>query len=134
MTAAIWVFRKTWHPNKRRLARLRALWWIVVRRHETEICGRCGGPVGVVFHVHDELWLRGCGFPDAPHGVLCPRCFDKLARQTGLRPNWECANGEFPTCTGSPCVHEKVMVTIAEERDGYWHELTARARLEELGE
>lgn len=125
MTAVSWVFRKHWHPDRRRLARLRALYWIVVRRHETEICGRCGGPVDFVFHVEDELWTSACGFPEAPSGVLCPKCFETLARQADLHPYWECADGEFPSCTGSPCVHEAAMVRVAEQRDGYWQELVA---------
>lgn len=83
--------RKNWHPHRRRLARLRALYWFLIRGHETEICCRHGGPVSVVFHVPDELWIRHSGFPNAPSGVLCVPCFDDLHSESGTGYlEWTC--------------------------------------------
>jgi hypothetical protein len=118
MTAALWVFRRHWHPDKRPWARLRAL-LLILSDYETEICGRCGGKVGMVWHAPDELWLAGNGMGrDA--GVLCVRCFNLLAERSGLSLYWECASGNFPSCTGSPCAHEETMIIAAEQRDEIW--------------
>jgi len=122
VTDIAWVFRRHWHPKRRRFAHLRALWWIIVRRHETEICGLCGGPVGLVWHAPDALWWERSGFPtDA--GVLCIRCFDEQAG--GLW--WECADGVSPSCAGSPCPHQESMMIIAKQRDAYWEQLQQAA-------
>ena len=97
-----WAFLwKTWHPDRKRLARWRALYWWIVRRYETEICARCGGPVRVVFHVPDKIWEAVTGYggraPDgesAP-GILCPACVDDLAAAAGLPfLRWTCATDD----------------------------------------
>jgi hypothetical protein len=99
VTAVRWVFQKHWHPERKRLACLRAL-WLILTGYETEICGRCGGRVGVVFHVPDELWARYSGFPGAARspggeagvGVLCVPCIDELVSAgSGSFPRWACA-------------------------------------------
>jgi hypothetical protein len=68
-------------------AMLRALYWLVVRRWETEICQHCGRPVRQVWWCGDDrLWERVTGNkkPDgkeAAAGIWCIRCFDEGARQ-----------------------------------------------------
>jgi hypothetical protein len=113
---------KGWHPEKRRLAHLRAFYWTVFRLHETELCCRCGGPVSVVFHVPDDLWMQHCGFPHAPHGVLCVRCITKLAKANGVSLFWSCGAGVFPSCSGNPCAHEESMMEVARQRDELWRD------------
>lgn len=93
MTSVAWVFRRRWHPERTRFARLRAL-LLVLSGYETEICGRCGGKVEMVWHAPDDLWLHRSGFP-TPGGVLCVPCFDELAG--GLY--WVCAE---PTAEIAP--------------------------------
>lgn len=85
------VFVKFWHPQVQPLARLRALYWWLIRRWDAEICGRCGRPVALVFHVPDALWMESCGFDHAPGGVLCVACFDSLA---GRHLFWTCSREE----------------------------------------
>lgn len=84
---ARWPFQaKKWREDRKRLARLRALYWILVRNYETELCERCGRPVGIVYHAPDGLWELATGharFPDGQSalGVLCPKCLDDLVDQ-----------------------------------------------------
>lgn len=93
--------RKFWHPRRQRLARIRLLYWVLIRRHETEICAMCGGPVRVVFHVPDAIWEAATGYggrrPDgesAP-GVLCIPCVSDLAEDAGLPfLRWTCATDD----------------------------------------
>lgn len=66
-----------------RLAMLRALYWMIVRRYETELCQHCGRPVRIVFHVPDWVWETVTGrarYPDgeAAPGILCPPCVGDL--------------------------------------------------------
>jgi len=98
---ARWPFQgKKWRPDRKRLARLRAFYWIVVRNYETELCERCGGPVGVVFHAPDWIWELATGyarFPDgeAAPGCLCIKCVDDVVDpklDTYLR--WTCATSD----------------------------------------
>lgn len=79
MTAIRYALReKNYHPRHDRLAKLRALYWILVRRWETEICNCCGRPVGVVWWCFDQkLWDHVNG---GEGGTLCIRCFDRMAR------------------------------------------------------
>ena len=98
LVLARWPFQgKRWRADRRRLARLRALYWIIVRQHETELCERCGAPVRVVFHAPDDLWELATGyarFPDgeAAPGVLCPPCVDDLVEpQIDGYLTWTCA-------------------------------------------
>lgn len=82
LVLARWSFKRWAMPHKR-LARLRALYWTVVRDYEAELCERCGGPVAVVFHAPDDIWELATGYPrfpdgEAAPGVLCPACVDVL--------------------------------------------------------
>jgi hypothetical protein len=115
--------RKSWHPTAKRLARLRAVYWTLGRGHETEICSRCGGPVGVVFSAPEPLWLAHCHTKQPPHGVLCIKCLTDLARADGVYLYWSCAASEFPECAGHPCAHQEAMITIARQRDEIWADL-----------
>lgn len=91
--------RSGWHPDALRLARARALYWTLVRGHDSEICLRCGAPVRVVYWAPDELWERCSGFEyaarngsEAGSGVLCPYCLDALA---GWPLYWTCSRDEM---------------------------------------
>lgn len=94
--------RKPWHPGCRRLARLRALYWVLLRGHDTEICHYCGGPVRVVFHVPDAIWGAVTGKARTPGGeaalgILCVPCVDDLALNAGLPfLRWTCATDDTP--------------------------------------
>lgn len=72
------------------VARLRAFYWVVIRRWETEICGKCGRPVRVVWWCHDDaLWTAATGNEkpsgrEAAGGVRCIVCFDRAARMAGV--------------------------------------------------
>ena len=81
------LFRKHWHPQRQRLARMRALYWRLLRRWDSEICACCGRPVRIVFHVPNYLWYAHSGFPDGA-GILCVACFDDLA---GWPLHWTCS-------------------------------------------
>lgn len=93
------LYGKTLQPGHLRTARLRLFWWHVVRRYESELCQRCGGPVRLVFHVPDALWEQITGGSRSPGGeaapgVLCPPCVDELATQRlgrGGFLRWTCA-------------------------------------------
>lgn len=73
----------------RGIARLRAFYWIIIRRWETEICGKCGRPVRVVWWCHDDaLWTAATGNEKPPGresagGIRCIICFDKDAKAAG---------------------------------------------------
>jgi hypothetical protein len=83
-----------------RAAMLRALYWMLVRRYETELCQHCGRPVRLVYHAPDAIWEAVTGrarHPDgeAAPGVLCPRCLDDLATAKGLPfLRWTCATDD----------------------------------------
>lgn len=75
--------RKAWHTPHRRLARLRALYWVLIRGWDSEICGCCGGPVKVVFHTPDWIWETVTGYAryldgEAAPGCLCVPCVSDL--------------------------------------------------------
>lgn len=101
-----WSFtKKGWHPQHKRLARLRCLYWTVIRYHETEICAICGGPVRLVFHVPDEIWAKVTGYGarhpsgEAAPGILCPPCVDDLYEKATPRGaagflRWTCATDD----------------------------------------
>lgn len=91
MTALRYAFlTKNYHPQRKRLAKLRALYWILVRRWETEICGCCGGPVGVVWWCFDQpLWDQVNG---GYGGTLCIPCFDDLAKEHVSWIEWAPSN------------------------------------------
>jgi hypothetical protein len=102
LSLARWAFtKKAWHPKHKRLARLRSLYWTLIRFHSTEICACCGGPVRVVFHAPDWIWEVATGygprFPDgqAAPGVLCPPCLSDLAKEAGLPfLRWTCSTDD----------------------------------------
>ncbi len=133
-----WSFkRKGWHPRAKKLARLRALYWTLIRGHYSEICNRCGHPVGVGWRTAtDQLWLDGCGLANPPHGQLCPECFSDSAHEAGLRPiSWECASPGWPSCGVHPCVHEATERIMYEHREELWLALIdATGGLEEARE
>jgi hypothetical protein len=89
------LWAKALMPGHKRLAKMRLLYWLLIRRYETELCQRCGGPVRLVFHVPDAIWEAVTGFARSPGGecgagVLCPACVDELYDGlTFLR--WTCA-------------------------------------------
>lgn len=65
-------------------ARLRATYWSVLRRWETELCQECGRPVRQVWWCSDDrLWERVTGNRRRPRsrepasGIRCIRCFDE---------------------------------------------------------
>lgn len=100
MTSVRWVLREKWlMPRHFRLARLRAFYWAVLRRYETELCQRCGGRVRVVFHVPDAIWEEVTGNArseggEAGGGVLCVPCVDELYEELRGRRGflrWTCA-------------------------------------------
>lgn len=80
-----------------RIATLRGLYWILIRRHKTEICQHCGRPVWIAFLVPDEVWEAATGRarrPDgeAAPGILCPVCVGRLAEAKGLPfLRWTCS-------------------------------------------
>lgn len=70
------------------VAQARALYWLVLRRWETEICQHCGRPVRLVWWCHsDRLWelvtgkTKTPGSHEAAGGVWCITCFDLAARE-----------------------------------------------------
>lgn len=81
-------------------ARIRAAYWYIVRRYDSEVCQRCGRPVGVVFHVPDAVWEVVTGharFPDgeAAPGILCIRCVNELyAERAHDFLRWTCATDD----------------------------------------
>jgi hypothetical protein len=91
----VWFYltRKNWHSQRRRLAFIRSLYWVVIRGYETEICSRHGGPVGLVYHVPDALWAQHAGF-HGPGGLLCPQCFSDLYGSQGGFLRWTCATDD----------------------------------------
>jgi ribosomal protein L34E len=72
-----------------RVARLRALWHVVVRRYDAEICDDCGRPVGrgirSWWHAPDDLWMHING---GYAGVLCPACFTERCDAQGIWIHW----------------------------------------------
>lgn len=80
-----------------RAAAIRALYWMLVRRYETELCQHCGRPVRLVYHAPDAIWEAVTGHArhpsgEAAPGVLCPACLDDLADAKGLPYlRWTCA-------------------------------------------
>jgi hypothetical protein len=86
MTDLAWVLKKHWHPERRWYARTRAF-ILILLGHETEICGLCGGKIGVVWTANDPDWRRLSGFP-SDGGVLCVSCYDGQAKKRGESLRW----------------------------------------------
>lgn len=103
LSLARWaITNKGWHPKAKRLARLRNLYWVLLRFHDTEICAICGGPVLVVYHAPDAIWEAATGygprFPsgESAPGCLCPRCLSDLAKEAGLPYlRWTCRTEDW---------------------------------------
>lgn len=85
-----------------RRAMLRALYWMLIRRHKTELCQACGCPVAIVYHAPDWIWQAVTGrarYPDghAAPGILCPECLSDKAEVVGLPYlRWTCAVEDWP--------------------------------------
>lgn len=50
-----------------------------------EFCLRCGVRQPLDWWSDDALWMDVVG---DPYGIVCPRCFDKLAKRVGYRLRW----------------------------------------------
>lgn len=122
MTGLRFVFARRWHPDATLWSRLRAA-WLIVRGWETEICLRCGGKVGMVWHAPDPLWVELAGWGSGG-GVLCLRCFDALAGPRHLY--WVCEEGRWPTCEDE-CPHVAPMMIQGEAAGEYWNALLLSA-------
>lgn len=85
---------------KTRRAQVRALYWMLIRRYETELCQQCGRPVRVVFHTPDHIWEAATGRArqpsgEAASGILCPPCVDDLAEpKLGTYLRWTCSTSD----------------------------------------
>jgi len=83
------AIRYVWRPVFSPTAKLRALYWLLLRRWETEICQQCGRPVRHVWWCHDtRLWERVTGNrkppgSEAAAGIWCIRCFDEGVKAIG---------------------------------------------------
>lgn len=70
----------------------RRWWWVFIRRHETEICGACGGPVNRAtpswWTADDALWMDVVG---DEAGIRCVPCFTEEARAKGIWVFWKAA-------------------------------------------
>ena len=83
---------RAWYLSTRgrvrgRLAEGRAFYWMVIRRHDSEICHHCGRPVNTVWWCHDDLlWEKVTGEPkpfgsrESAAGIFCISCFDASAK------------------------------------------------------
>lgn len=80
-----------------RMAKLRGVYWWVLRHYEMELCQHCGRPVRIVYHAPDDLWQVATGLARHPDGesaggILCPPCFDELVEPTiGGYLSWTCS-------------------------------------------
>ena len=61
---------------------------------EGERCQVCGMNYLIVWKAPDSLWLELTGRRDGS-GLICPQCFDILAREKGIELYWVCAESEF---------------------------------------
>lgn len=77
------------HPSPRRVV-MRRWWWRFVRRHEGEICNKCGRPVNRAtptwWWADDALWME---VVDDPHAVWCAPCFTDQAWALGVYIFWQ---------------------------------------------
>lgn len=65
-----------------------------------ERCLRCRQLYLTVWRAPDRLWKRLVGKGGA--GLLCPSCFDALARSKSIELHWACADGAFPDSRSGP--------------------------------
>lgn len=118
-----WVprgLKRVLRGESRWYAPARTLWHALVLMYECEICEVCGHPVAAVWHAEDALWIKVNGHYS---GTTCPSCFNKKAEAAGASPYWEVHDGEYPTCTGSPCVHIAPMQIQSRAASEYWDAL-----------
>lgn len=66
-----------------------------------EHCDVCGFPYQTVWRVSDTIWEQVIG--DLNINLICPSCFDVIAREIGLELFWEASINEYPTDTSFPC-------------------------------
>lgn len=57
----------------------------ILRGYEYELCQCCGNPVGCVWRTDNDTWLKVVGVEG---GVLCIKCFDRKAWDSGLTIKW----------------------------------------------
>lgn len=88
VTSVKYIFHKRWRGGI--VTKLRALYWVVLRRWETEICLHCGRPVRQVWWCREPGWWEGVSGREDGGGVMCVRCFDEeYVNQTGQPLQWE---------------------------------------------
>ena len=61
---------------------------------EGELCFLCRERYLIVWQAPDRLWKEITGF-NYGGGLLCPLCFDKLARKRKVQLYWSCREGGF---------------------------------------
>lgn len=74
------------------MRRLRKFYWQRIRRHDGEICQRCGDAgwhrLGRTYwFAPNALWNLVMG---GEAGVLCPRCFTIACELAGIAIGWTC--------------------------------------------
>ncbi len=83
-----------------RKAKIRCLYWILIRRYKTELCQSCGRPVRIVYHAPDAIWEAVTGRArhsdgEAAAGILCPSCLSDGAKRVGLPfLRWTCSTND----------------------------------------
>jgi len=65
-------------------------------RKKGELCRFCDKRYLTVWRAPDYLWEKMTGIKNGS-GLMCPKCFDELARKEGIELYWECREDEFPT-------------------------------------
>lgn len=60
-----------------------------------ERCQKCNSPYMTVWWAPDDLWEKVSG----SYNLLCPRCFDAMARGKGVYLHWGCKAEEYPLDT-----------------------------------
>ena len=65
-------------------------------REQGELCMKCNKRYSTVWKTPDGLWEKVVGFTNES-GLMCPNCFDKLAKSRGIYLYWECSEKDYPT-------------------------------------
>jgi hypothetical protein len=76
------------------LARLRAVWWYLIRGYRYEMCKACGRPVCERegreplswWHAPDALWMEVVG---NEANILCKSCFSHACDERGISIYWQ---------------------------------------------
>ena len=63
-------------------------------RKQGELCRNCNHRYLTIWRAPDDLWKKVTSIQDES-GLLCPKCFDKLARDKGIDLYWNCNKGKF---------------------------------------